>query len=333
LNFATYFHPQTCLTSKPIEEISFVGHSLPHFSNVRQQLAANTTQYPSLPVREADIALYETVHDKEYLDTLQRTAKDESVENKPQLSGECRGYEFCLPGYRYSLGGMIAAIDRMKAGTLDRAYTFALGGHHSYARRGHGYCLLNPMAAAVRYAQTQDFNKILIVDWDIHHGDGTQSIFANDSTVHCISIHSAADLYMASMRVIRDGTTEAAEAIGQCNIPVLNSKYEGKIAQAMELAGNLYWTNEVIPTLNEKLNTLPFTPDMIFIFSGYDSHKDDCGKHTTKWDNDDYRTLTRIMLDLSEKTSCPIVSSHGGGYKIDITIPAALEHIETLATG
>jgi len=62
-------------------------------------------------------------------------------------------------GYQYGLGGMLAAIDRMKAGVLDRAYCFFSGGHHAHADWGHGYCLLNPQAAAVRYAQERGFAK------------------------------------------------------------------------------------------------------------------------------------------------------------------------------
>jgi len=129
-------------------------------------------------------------------------AHDEQVEELPRLSIECSGLDHCLPGYLYGLGGMLEAIDQMRAGLLERAYCFSLGGHHAYADWGHGYCLLNPQAAAARYAQTQGFRKILIVDWDIHHGDGTQSIFANDPSVYCLSIHSCLDLYMTSMRVM-----------------------------------------------------------------------------------------------------------------------------------
>ncbi len=330
--FATYLHPHTCYTSKPMEEIRFMGHSVPHFSALRERLAAES-DYPSLPVRKTDFSLYESVHAKGYLTALQRMAKGEPVEEEPRLSGECTGYEFCLPGHRYGLGGMLEAVDRMKAGKLERAYVFSLGGHHAYADWGHGYCILNPMAAAVRYAQRQGFERVLIVDWDIHHGDGTQSIFANDSSVLCISIHSAVDLYMTFVRVVRDGTTEAAEAVGQCNIPVLDAEYGEMLVQSIALAGTTYRTQEVLPALQGKLDNLPFTPDMIFIFSGYDSHKDDCGNQITHWDNGDYQTLTQMVLDVAKRGSCPVISAHGGGYVPDVAISAALAHMETLATG
>ena len=106
---------------------------------------------------------------------------------------------------------MYEAVRRMKASTLERAYCFSIGGHHAHPDWGHGYCILNPLAVTARYAQEQGFEKVLIIDWDHHHGDGTQAIFANDKTVYCISIHSAIDLYMSFQKVLRQGTTTAAQ--------------------------------------------------------------------------------------------------------------------------
>jgi acetoin utilization deacetylase AcuC-like enzyme len=156
---ATYLHPHTCYTSRPVDQIRFVGHSFPHFSQVRQELERALSDRPTLPVRRAEYAEYLRVHTDEYLDALKRMASNESVEKLPRLSIECTGFEYCLPGYLYGLGGMLEAIDQMRAGTLEHAYCFCLGGHHAYADWGHGYCLLNPQAAAVRYAQANGFKK------------------------------------------------------------------------------------------------------------------------------------------------------------------------------
>src|SRR5262249_43442498 len=177
-------------------------------------------------LRIAPLDLFGTVHTETYLQQLQLMAAGTPPATLPRLSSECLGMEFCLPGYQAGLGGMLEAIDQMRQGTLDRAYCFSLGGHHAYPNWGHGYCLLNPLAAAVRYAQSVGFARVVIVDWDIHHGDGTQAIFAGDSAVYCISIHSAADLYMANICGLRPGTTTSAAAVGHCNIPVLNRVFD-----------------------------------------------------------------------------------------------------------
>lgn len=99
--------------------------------------------YPTLAVREAEYKDYLRVHTSTYLDKLKLMAADEQVEELPRLSVECTGFEYCLPAYLYGLGGMLEAIDQMRAGALERAYRFSLGGHHAYADWGHGHCLLN----------------------------------------------------------------------------------------------------------------------------------------------------------------------------------------------
>ena len=169
--FATYLHPQVFSTSKPMDQIEFVGQSLPHFEAVRTRLAQALGHYPSIPLTQADFKEYYQVHNDLYLDTLQQMAQDETVTALPKLSIECTGLEYALPGYQYALGGMFEAINHMKAGTLERAYCFTMGGHHAYPDWGHGYCILNPMAVTARYAQQQGFKKVLIIDWDHHHGD------------------------------------------------------------------------------------------------------------------------------------------------------------------
>ncbi len=332
-SFATYLHPHTCYTSKPVDQIWFVGHSFPHFSRVRAELEEALADYPTLAVREAEYEDYLCVHTKVYLDKLRMMADGEHVEELPRLSGECTGFEYCLPGYLYGLGGMLEAIDRMRAGALERAYCFSLGGHHAYADRGHGYCLLNPQAAAVRYAQAQGFERVLIVDWDIHHGDSTQSIFANDPSVYCISIHSGLDLYMATQRVMAQGTTAAGKEVGHCNIPLLNEFFENKFFEEMSLPGEFYRAAESLSVFQSALEQAPWTPDLICIFSGYDSHKDDCGKGITNWTNQEYKTLTKYVIELAKRANSPILSVHGGGYKLPVTIPAAVSHVKVLAGG
>ncbi len=331
-HFAVYLHPETCLTSKPIEQIRFLGYSLPHFARVREELAQRLADYPQLPLRQADFAEFQRVHKPDYLSALQRMAADEPVIERPRLSVECTGFEYCLPGYQYGLGGMLAAIDQMKSGVLDRAYCFSLGGHHAYADWGHGYCLLNLQATAVRYAQEQGFARVLIVDWDIHHGDGTQSIFARDASVYCLSIHSLADLYMATQRVMKDGTTTAAKAVGHCNIPLLSEIYTDEMAEELGLSSKWYRAAESLTASQTALDNLPWSPDLICIFSGYDSHHDDCGAGITNWTNDDFRWLTQRVLSLAKRSNCPVLSAHGGGYQLPVTVAAAVEHVRVLAS-
>ncbi len=329
--FAVYLPPQTCLTTKPSENIEFVGHSYPHFSQVRQELARVLCDYVSLPARMVALDEYEAVHTSDYLDSLTSMAEGTIQERLPRLSVECTGLQFCLPGYQYGLGGMYEVIDHLKAGRIERAYCFSLPGHHAHADWGHGYCILNPQACAARYAQRQGFQKVLIVDWDIHHGDGTQDIFACDPSVYCVSIHSLGDLYMTLQGILRESTTTQGAELGHCNIPLLNHVFDDNFFAAMNLTGRYYRAHESLAAFHAALEQLPWSPDIIFIFSGYDSHKDDCGAGITDWDYADYQTLTRCVLDVARLSNCPVLSVHGGGYKLPVTIAATVSHVEVLA--
>jgi acetoin utilization deacetylase AcuC-like enzyme len=330
--FATYLHPSTTLTTKPAEQINFVGHSYPYFSQIRQGLAELLGHYPALPARQAAVEDYLTVHHADYLQKITRLAADEPVDELPNWSVENSGLAYTLPGLLYGLGGLLEAVDQMKASELERAYCFSLGGHHAFADWGHGYCILNPQAAAARYAQAQGFEKILIVDWDLHHGDGTQSIFTHDPSVYCLSIHSGADLYMTTQRVLRLGTTTAAKEAGHYNIPLLHSDYDDTFWAHMKLPGKYYRTETSLGTLQAALEALPWTPDLVFVFSGYDSHQDDQGKDVTNWTNEDYDQLTRLVLRVARKANCPIISSHGGGYTLSVALAAAVCHTNVLVT-
>ncbi len=332
MNFATYLHVETTLTSRPSDEIEFRGYSYPYFSQIRAELEKQLRHYPKLSLRKAEYSDYLKVHDKKYIQKLIAMASGEKVEEPPKLSIECKGLEFSLPGHLFGLGGMLQAIDEMKSGNLDRAYCFSPGGHHAYTDWGHGYCILNPLAATARYAQEQGFSKVLIVDWDIHHGDGTQSIFANDPTVHCISIHSAADLYMALVAGLRYGTTITGESLGHQNIPILGKMYDDNFIAQMNLDGDFYRAEQSLDVFRQSLNKVPWKPDLILILSGYDAHKEDQGRNIMDWTNEDFVSLTKLVLDFARKVGCPVLSQHGGGYTLPVAISAACSHVETLAT-
>ena len=328
--FAAYLHPETTATTKPPETIAFVGYSWPHAVQIREALVERAASYPSLPLRMAGLDTFRSVHTATYLQQLQLMADGTTPDVMPRLSAECSGLEYCLPAYQAGLGGMLEAIDQMRAGAIERAYCFSLGGHHAYPDWGHGYCLLNPQATAVRHAQAHGFARVVVVDWDIHHGDGTQAIFTNDPTVFCISIHSAADLYMAKAAGLHTGTTTAGAAVGHCNIPVLNQVFDDAVFEQIGLNGHFYRAHEVAEVFERTLAELPWQPDLICIFSGYDGHRDDCGRRITEWTEQDFGRMTRWVLDRAALAHCPVLSVHGGGYNLPVTVASAIHHIEVL---
>ncbi len=329
MNIATYFYPETCQTLKPVEQLEFIGQSLPYYNSVREEIRKHI-DYPELALSKVDIKEFDSVHSEDYINKIIKSATEETDENI-EISVECMNLHYAIPGYEYSLGGLYSAINLMRKGELDRAYCFSMPSHHAFPSRGHGYCLLNSMAAAVRYAQSTGFKNVLIIDWDYHHGDGTQTIFENDESVYIIDIHSAVDLYMSMVNSITLGTTTYGRRVGHCNIPVMDSNYpDSFFYDDLELTGEIYHSDNVIEQFEIELTRLPFSPDIIFIFDGHDSHKDDCGKDITNFDYEDFRTLTRLAVQTAEKHRIPILSIPGGGYDIDITVQTALVHMEEL---
>jgi acetoin utilization deacetylase AcuC-like enzyme len=330
--FATYLHSEVMQTSRPATEIEWMGHSHPYFSRVREELARALDAYPALPVRREPVERYESVHTPSYLEQLRRFASRDPLATAPKLSLECSGMEHCLPGYEFTLGGLCEAIDRMRAGTLDRAYCFGLVGHHAHPDWGHGYCMLHPQAAAVRYAQQLGFKRVLILDWDIHHGDGTQAIFASDSSVYCVSIHSGLDLYMMRASSLEACSIPGGQAVGHCNIPLLHTLFQDDwMAEHRPFSGSYYRAAESLAAFEQALAALPWKPDLVCVCSGYDSHRDDCGADITDWTEDDFRHLTRLTIRMARQASCPILSVHSGGYQLGVTIRAASEHVRVLA--
>ncbi len=327
--FGTYFHPETCMTIKPMNEIEFIGQSLDYYEEVRAGIRKEL-RVPELPLNRVEFDEFKSVHGKEYLDAIKAFAGGDEQADLT-ISAECFNLPLALPGFEYGLGGLYSAVDLMKRGVLDRAYCFTQPSHHSFPSSGHGYCLLNSMAAAALYAQKSGFRKILIIDWDFHHGDGTQTIFENDSSVYIIEIHSAIDLYMSMVKSIELGTTVYSSSVGHCSIPVLDENYTDEFFHdELGLKGDVFRAENVMMQFRLALENLPFTPDMIFVFDGHDGHTLDCGKYVTKFEYEDFAMMTRAVIEISNKYNAPVISLPGGGYELDITVNSAAAHMSEL---
>ena len=186
------------------------------------------------------------------------------------------------------------------------------------------------MAAAVRYAQEQGFQRVLILDWDIHHGDGTQAIFANDQNVHQISIHSGIDFYMMKASKLAEGNVEGGRAVGHRNIPVIHKVFDDAFAQEVGFRSGLWRSDDCLARLELTLADLPFAPQIIFIMAGADGHIEDCGRDVTNWDYEDFKRLTRLTLAAAARANCPVLSVQGGGYNLPVTVATTVAHVNEL---
>lgn len=216
----------------------------------------------------------------------------------------------------YGVGGATAAVDAVISGEVRNAFVASRPpGHHATAENAMGFCLFNNVAVAARYAQNRykEVERVAIVDWDVHHGNGTQGIFYNDPTVHFFSMHQYPWYPGTGSR----GETGHGRGLSTTlNIPVKAHTPAAEQKRAFEHALDAIATN--------------FKPDIIFISAGFDAHiTDPLGQ--LRLDNDDFVSMTRTVMQWADDV-CDgrIVSCLEGGYNLDTLGGTATAHVAEL---
>ena len=216
-----------------------------------------------------------------------------------------------------SAGGAITAVDAVLDGTVDNAYALVRPpGHHAEADRGMGYCLLNNVAIAARHAQAgRGLERVAIVDWDVHHGNGTQSVFWTDPTVLTVSLHQDNLYPVGSGR--REHNGDAAGAGANVNVPLPAGSGLGAYEAALR--------DVVVPALER------FRPELVLVASGLDAGgMDPLGRQCLH--SDAYRVLTEVLLDAAGRLcGGRLAMTHEGGYEPLSSPFLGLAIVETLA--
>jgi acetoin utilization deacetylase AcuC-like enzyme len=216
---------------------------------------------------------------------------------------------------RYAVGGVLHAVEAVCEGRVRNAFCAVRPpGHHATAMRGMGFCIFNNVAVAARHAQRKHgIEKVLIVDWDVHHGNGTQDIFYDDASVLYFSTHQW-PWYPGS-----GGPDETGH--GNALGTTVNVPMSAGTAGADILAA---FTDRLLPAANR------FKPDLTMISAGFDSRVGDPLGHF-KLSDEDFVELTRIMLSISgEHSEGRLVSMLEGGYSLDGLGRATAAHVGTL---
>lgn len=220
---------------------------------------------------------------------------------------------FTMRAARTASGCAMAAVDAVFAGETKNAFVIGRPpGHHAEKTRAMGFCFLNHVAIAARHAQrVHGIKRVAIVDYDVHHGNGTQDIFWDDPTVFYASTHQV-PLY--------PGTGEANER-GRGNI--LN------VPLPPGTPGSLYRTlfdGAVMPALSA------FKPELLILSSGFDAHDDD-PLANIRLSDADFVWITERMMDLADRT-CEgrLVSSLEGGYDLAALGRCVAGHVGALMT-
>ena len=214
-----------------------------------------------------------------------------------------------------AVGGALAVVDSVFEGRADRGFCVARPpGHHARPAQGMGFCVFNNVAVAARYAQRRwGVERVLIIDWDVHHGNGTQDVFYEDGSVLFFSTHQS-PWY--------PGTGEANETgEGKGAGTTLNRPFRAG-------AG----AGEILPVFEQDLAQAAraFRPDLVLISAGFDSRAGDpLGQF--RLTDADFERLTTLVCELSEEVgSGKTVSLLEGGYSLEGLAKGAAAHFRAL---
>jgi len=198
-----------------------------------------------------------TVHGRAYIASIDAAAEQARPNFPTCLDADTFVSKRSAEVARYAAGAALVGIDAVMSGEADNAFALVRPpGHHAEANEAMGFCLFNNVAVAARYAQQKHgLGKVLIVDYDVHHGNGTQHIFYDDPTVAYCSTHQA-PFYPGTGRY--DEIGEGAAKFTTCNAPV-------PAATELELYDAIF--REVFMPFIDR-----FRPDIILLSAGFDTH-------------------------------------------------------------
>ena len=256
---------------------------------------------------EASDAELLTVHPRSY---LQRLAEAEPVEGRRQLDPDTWLSPGSLRTARLAAGAAAGAVRAVLAGETDRAFAAVRPpGHHAEPEAAMGFCLFSSVAVAVRTAQAAGISRVGVVDFDVHHGNGTQAAFEADPTVWFGSIHQW-PLYPG---------TGAESETGAGNI--VNVTVE---PEAPREAWMRAFETRLLPGLDA------FAPELILISAGFDAHRRD-PLAQQNLEAEDFAAMTRAILEIARRRSGGrVVSSLEGGYDLEALGQGAAAHVQAL---
>ncbi|MEK6755891.1 MAG: histone deacetylase [Bacteroidota bacterium] len=224
----------------------------------------------------------------------------------------------CRESYDVALlaaGGVLQGVDEVMTGKLKSAFCAVRPpGHHAETSTVMGFCLFNNIAIGARYAQQRyGVERVAIIDWDVHHGNGTQEIFYEDDSVFYISLHQY-PYYPGT-----GAASERGEGRGDgftLNCPMGAGSVEKDYLDAFQ--------TQILPALHK------FQPQLVMISAGFDAHKDDPLAHINLTE-DSFAKMTELVAEISSKYSgSRIVSVLEGGYNLQALARSVETHLKVL---
>ncbi|MBI4429837.1 MAG: histone deacetylase [Ignavibacteriales bacterium] len=252
------------------------------------------------------------VHPERYIEMIQRRCSaGETVLDMGDTHVSKESYDVAL----LATGAVMEAVDNVLAKKHERAFCAVRPpGHHAETATVMGFCLLNNVAIGARYAQQKHgIERVAVVDWDVHHGNGTQEIFYEDPSVFYISLHQY-PFYPGTGAA--DETGEGKGRGFTLNCPMKAGSTDKEYLEAFR--------EKILPALHK------FQPELLMISAGFDAHKDDPLANILLTEKS-FAEMTKMVTEVAEKYCAGrIVSVLEGGYNLEALAQSVEEHVRQL---
>lgn len=278
----------------------------------RLEQSGTAARLTKIEPRKAEDEWITQIHTPHYVASLQQYApKSGRVSLDPDTSMSPGS----LTAAYLAAGGALAAVDAIMAKQVDHVFCAVRPpGHHAEAGHAMGFCLFNNVAIAARYAQKKHgLQRVLIVDWDVHHGNGTQHSFEEDPSVLFFSVHQYPH-YPGSGRATEQGHGDGAGVT--INVPMESGEGDD--------AYRAIFLKSLVPAADA------FKPEFVMISAGFDAHKDD-PLASMGLTEEGYAELTRIVAGIAARHAHRrILSSLEGGYNLTALAASVDRHLVAL---
>jgi acetoin utilization deacetylase AcuC-like enzyme len=258
---------------------------------------------------EGTLELVKLCHDEHYVEELRRIAPDKGL---IYLDGDTSMSPGTWEAVMRGVGGAVAATDAVMSGAADNAFVaMRPPGHHAETNKPMGFCFFDHAAIAARHAQRKyGIARAAVVDFDVHHGNGTQDIFWADPTLMYCSTHQM-PLFPGT-----GASGERGEHDTIVNAPLAPNDGAAKFRAAFD--------NLIVPQLQK------FAPELIIISAGFDAHRRD-PLANINLDAEDFGWVTRKLMDVADKSAGGrIVSVLEGGYDLQGLKESVAAHVTAL---
>ncbi len=267
-----------------------------------------------LPPYVPDLAFLETIHRAEYLARFRESvARGEKVFSTRDCSISPESWDVAL----LAAGGVMAGVDAVMNGRVDNVFCAVRPpGHHAGRSSAMGFCFLNNVAIGALYARAvYGVERIFILDWDVHHGNGTQEIFEDDPRTYYCSLHEHPTFCFPGTGRRMDAGTGPGVGF-TLNLPLKPFAGDQEFLEAFE--------KDVVPAIDR------FRPEMIFVSAGFDAHDRDPIADLMVTEKS-YAHMTRRVCELAD-AHCGgrIVSVLEGGYDLAALSSSAAVHLKGL---